>query len=228
LLFALVRPAGAVPVPYKNCGKSTDILQVLTMDASVWPPPTAAPLVATATIDSATGQLTNLRVFLLFGLEWTFDGGSFSTSVGSGFVPLPASLPMNVTSPPLPLLAGPYNATRTFATHGGGGASVTVTTAANVSQNVDAPLTAAGLSFNGTPGFPVPPVPGNYAARVQMTLPSGAGVFCVDLALTDISFVMVATASGIPALSHYGLFALLLLVSGAGLLALRRRTRRLQ
>jgi hypothetical protein len=54
--------AGAVPVPYKNCGKPSDILQVQTLNASVWPPPTAAPLVGTATIDAAAGKLAKLRV----------------------------------------------------------------------------------------------------------------------------------------------------------------------
>jgi hypothetical protein len=98
-------------------------------------------------------------------------------------------------------------------------------TAANVGQSIDAALTNVGLTFNGTPGFPVPPVPGNYGARVQMTLPSGAGVFCVDLALTDISFVTVAK-SQLPTLSRYGVLALLLLVAGLGVAALRRRAAR--
>ena len=35
LLLAPVPPAGAAPVPYKNCGKPSDILQVQTMNASV-------------------------------------------------------------------------------------------------------------------------------------------------------------------------------------------------
>jgi hypothetical protein len=102
-LLALVTPTGAAPVPFKNCGKAGDILTIQTMDASVWPPQTAAPLVATATIDPATHQLTNLRVFRFFGVEWTFDSGSLPTSLSLGFVPLPGSLPVSVTSPPLPL-----------------------------------------------------------------------------------------------------------------------------
>jgi hypothetical protein len=95
-------------------------------------------------------------------------------------------------------------------------------TKATVSQDVGAPLVNLSLTFNGTPGFPLQPIPGNYAARVQMTLPSGAEVFCVDLALKDVAFVNVVTAPGIPVLSHYAFLALLVLVGGAGLLALRR------
>jgi predicted dithiol-disulfide oxidoreductase (DUF899 family) len=60
LLLAPAPPAGAVPVPFKNCGKPSDILQVQTLNASVWPPPTAAPLVGTATIDAAKEE-TNMR-----------------------------------------------------------------------------------------------------------------------------------------------------------------------
>lgn len=217
-------PASAVPIPYQNCGKPTDILSVVTLDASVWPPPTAAPLAGTATIDPITGQLTNLRVFLLLGVNWIFDSGSLPTSVSSGFVTLPASVPMSVTSPPLPVAAGPYNVTQTFTANDGGGASVTVNSKANVGQSIDTPVTSLGLTFNGAPGFPVPPVPGSYEARVRMTLPSGAEVFCFDLALADISFVSAVTSPQIPALSSNGLFALLLLVVVLGLLALRRQT----
>jgi hypothetical protein len=220
-LFAAAPPAAAVPIPYHNCGKAGDILSVQLMDASVWPPPTAAPLAAMATFDPATGQLTNLRVFLLFGADWVFDSGSLPTGLGSGFVLLPASVPMSVTSPPLPLAAGPYSLTHTFTSPDGSGASVVVNTKANVGQAISGPLTTLSLTFNGTPGFPVPPVPGAYEARVQMTLPSGAEVFCFDLTLTDLSFVSVAPPQ-IPILSWYGRLALLVLLAGCGVLALRR------
>jgi hypothetical protein len=55
-----------------------------------------------------------------------------------------------------------------------------------------------------------------------MTLPSGAEVFCFDLTVTDIAFV---TAAPLPVstLPRYGLPALLLLVAGMGLLAVRPR-----
>lgn len=220
---AHVAPAAAVPIPYKNCGKPGDILSVQQMDASVWPPPTAAPLVGTATIDPATGQLTNLRVLLLLGVTWMFDSGSLPTSVNAGFVALPAAVPMSVTSPPLPVAPGPYSAVRTFTADAAGGGSVTIAAKATVGQSIAAPLTSVGLTFNGVPGFPVPPVPGSYEARVQMTLPSGAEVFCFDMTLTDIAFVTVVTAPQIPALSSAVLLALLFLVGGSGLLALTRR-----
>src|SRR5271167_4247399 len=69
-LGAMVLPAGAVPVPYNNCGKPTDILSVSKLDATVWPPPTAAPLAGVATIDPVTGQVTNLHVALPLGVDW--------------------------------------------------------------------------------------------------------------------------------------------------------------
>lgn len=217
-LGALVSPAAAVPVPYHNCGKPTDILSVSSLNASVWPPPTAAPLAGVATIDAVTGQLTNLHVVLLFGADWIFDSGSLATGVQSGFVTLPASVPLSVTSPPLPVAAGPYDVTHTFTSRRGGG-SVTVVSKANVAQSIPAAVTAFSLTFNGVPGFPVPPRPGSYAARVQMALPSSAEVFCVDLALANISFVTVATLPQIPTLSRHGLATLVLLLAGLGLLA---------
>jgi hypothetical protein len=129
--------------------------------------------------------------------------------------------PMSVTSPPLPVAAGPYSTSHTFTSPDGSGASVTVTTKAQVAVALSSPLTNLSLTFNGTPGFPVPPAPGIYKARVQMTLPSGAEVFCADFTLTDISFVSVATPVQTPTLSWHGRIALLLLLAGCGLFALR-------
>lgn len=217
--------AGAVPVPYKNCGKAGDILSVQKVDASVWPPPTAAPLVATATLDPVTGELTNLHVLLFLGVNWTFDSGILPTSRSEGFVTLPASVPMSLTSLPLPVAAGPYNSFHTFVANDGSGASVTVASQATVGQSIAAPLTNLSLTFNGTPGFPLPPVPGSYEARVQMTLASGPEAFCVDLTLTDVAFVTGATSSQVPTLSAYGLYALLFFVGGLGFLALLRQAR---
>ena len=37
-LIALASPAGAVPVPWKNCGTSSDPIVITKFDASVWPP----------------------------------------------------------------------------------------------------------------------------------------------------------------------------------------------
>jgi hypothetical protein len=37
-LFAFASQAGAVPVPWRNCGSATDKIQVTELDASVWPP----------------------------------------------------------------------------------------------------------------------------------------------------------------------------------------------
>lgn len=53
-----------------------------------------------------------------------------------------------------------YNAAHTFTSQGGDAASVTVVTKATVGQDVGAPLTNCSLTFNGTPGFPLQPIPG--------------------------------------------------------------------
>jgi len=220
MLGAFVPPVGAVPVPYHNCGNPADILQISSLDASVWPPPTAAPLSGSATFDPVTGQLTNLRVLLSYGVNWIFDSGSVSTSRGSGFVALPASVPMSVISPALPLAAGPTTATQTFQS-GNGGAPVTVLSKGNVGQSIAAPLTQLSLKFNGASGFPVMPASGSYEARVQMALPNGTEVFCFDLTLNNVAFV--TAPSPIPTLPTYRLPALTLLAIGIGLLALRAR-----
>jgi hypothetical protein len=217
MLGALASPAAAVPVPYHNCGKPADILQISSLDASVWPPPTAAPLAGFATFDPATGQLTNLRVRLTYGVNWVFDSGSVSTSLGLGFVPLPASVSMSATSPTLPVAIGPTSGTQTFQSAAG---SVTVASKGNVGQSIVAPLTQLSIKFNGSSGFPVPPKAGSYEARVQMALPGGAEVFCFDLTLNNIAFVTGAAAP-IPTLPTHRLSALLLLVAGITLLAVR-------
>jgi len=221
-LGCVMLPAAAVPVPYKNCGHAGDILSVAKLDASVWPPPTAAPLAGVATIDPVTGALTNLHLLLPLAVNWTFDSGNLATGLQYGFVALPASVPLTITSPPLPVAAGPYTATRTFSS-GGGGGSVIVVSSGNVAQSIPAALTDLSLTFNGNSGFPVPPMPGSYEARIRMTLPDGEEIFCVDFALTNVSFVTAAASVQVPALSRYTVAVLLLLLAASGMLVLSSR-----
>ena len=217
-LFFRSAPAPAVPVPFRNCGQAGDLLSIAQIDASVWPPPVAAPLVATATLDPVTGQVTDLRVHFQYGPNWTFEGGPLPTTIStSGFVSLPATIPLNVANP-LPLPAGPYN-TRDAYGHG----ALVVVTKANLGAPVDpGVLTSLSLTFNGSPGFPLPPAAGAYDAQVQMTQADGKEVFCADFALTNLSFVTVAPLPT-PSLSRPGLAALMLLLAGLGSFAWRRR-----
>ena len=225
---ALSGHAAAVPIPWKNCGNPGDLLLITLADASVWPPPVAAPASATATFDSA-GNLVNLRLFLVHGISWTFDSGALPTTTSAGFVSLPASFPVNVTGPSLPLAAGPYSTTRTFGGHGT--PPVTISYHANVAVPIDAPVTTTvGLSFNGMPGFPLSPVAGSaYAIHVQMTESSGSEVFCLDLVeplKTATPFVTIQDASNIPMLSRASMVMLAVILSAMGLwVAQRRRAR---
>ena len=222
--ISLSAPAAAVPIPWKNCGKAGDLLSIQQNDASVWPPSVAAPVNATATLD-ASGQLLNLRVFLVHGVAWTFDSGPLPTSASGGFVPLPASFPVSVSSPPLPVAAGPYSTTHVFGADTG--TPVTVVSKATLAAQLDPPLlTNLSLSTNGTPGFPLSSAAGDvYDVRVQMTESSGSEVFCLDVIVpfkTDAPLVKVVSPSGVPLLSHAALAMLALLVAACGIVAARR------
>jgi hypothetical protein len=213
---ALCDRADAVPIPWRNCGRPGDLLVITQADASVWPPPVAAPANATATFDSA-GNLVNLRVFLLHGVSWTFDSGPLPTTTSAGFVSLPPSFPVNVAGPALPLAAGPYTTMRTFG--GVGTLPVTIRSRANLATQIDAPVTTTvGLSFNGTPGFPLTPVAGSaYAIHVQMTEASGVDVFCLDLIVPLRGATpFVTIQEDVPMLSRAGLVVLAALLFATG------------
>lgn len=218
---SLTVPAAAVPIPWRNCGTPTDLLSIQKWDASVWPPTVAAPVNATATLDGS-GHVRNLHVYLVHGPAWSFDSGPLPSNTNGGFVSLPASFPVNLTSPPLPLLAGPYNTLYTFP--GEGATSVTVASRANLGAQLTPPLsTTLSLATNGTPGFPLTSVASTvYEIRVQMTEQDGTGVFCLDLLVpmkTAAALVDVVSESQIPALSQADLAILVLLLAGCGVLA---------
>ena len=217
----------AVPIPWKNCGAPTDLLVITQSQASVWPPPVAAPASAVATFDTA-GNLLNLRIFLLHGVPWAFDSGPLPVTTSGGFVSLPPSFPVTVVAPPLPLAAGPYFTTRTFTD---GTQSVTISSRANVGSQINAPLmTTAALSFQGNPGFTLTPGAGDvYAIHVRTAQLDGSQVFCMDLTepfKTATPFVTVQTAQPTPTLSPVGELILVALTGGLGLFLARSRRRR--
>jgi hypothetical protein len=226
IALASAAPATAVPIPWKNCGASGDILAISKSDASVWPPPVAAPVSATATFD-ASGKLVDLRLFLVHGPAWTFDSGPLPTTTTSGFVALPASFPVSLTSPAPPVPAGPYDTLLTF----GDAPSVTIHSQGNLGQDVDAPVTTTvSLSTDGTPGFPLMPAAGlAYALHVEMTESGGDRVFCLDLTVpmkSDAPLVSVRTMAGIPALSGLALTLLFTVLLALGVAAARSHDRR--
>ena len=214
--------AAAVPIPWKNCGKPTDLLSISKSDVSVWPPSVAAPVNATATFDTS-GNLVNLRVFLVHGFVWTFDSGPLPTTQSAGFVSLPASFPVTLIKPPLPLLAGPVSTTYIFGTKGA--TTTTVVQNANLASDINLPvLTTVSLSFGGTPGFPLKTNGGAYDVHVQMTESDGTGVFCMDITvpLKRGGLVEVIAPTGIPSLSRVGLALAALLIGVCATLAMRR------
>jgi len=90
-LVALPSAAGAVPIPWKNCGSATDLIKVSKTDASVWPPQAGKSI--TLSID--------------FTLDENISGGyAFITvgpTTGSSFQPgEPLVMPLR------PEKAGPY------------------------------------------------------------------------------------------------------------------------
>jgi hypothetical protein len=221
---AFAIPAAAVPIPWKNCGTAGDPLIITKADASVWPPQVAAPAVATATFDGS-GQLVNLRLFLVHGIAWTFDSGALPSSTSGGFVTIPASFPMSVASPAFPIAAGPVNTTITFGS--GGPTPVTVMDQANVAHDIGAVTTTVSLSTDGSPGFPLAPSAGSaYALHVDMAEQGGARVFCMDIVIPMKSDAPVVSIFRIPALatvSRAGIPILAGLMLAATLLVVRRR-----
>ena len=220
--LGLARPAQAVPIPWKNCGKAGDQLSVQSLDATYWPPVgSAVVLTGTATFDPVTGNLIKLRVTLLLGTEWVFESqGNLGLPVVSGFVALPPSIPMNLVSPALPLPAGPLSTTKTFTTTI---PPMTVVSHANLQTTLTSTTSSLSLTYNATSGFPIPPANGAYTASVQVLDPSGAGVFCFNISLADTPFIELGTAP-IPTLSDWMLFSLAALLAVCGLLALRQRS----
>lgn len=224
ILAAPVRPARAVPVPFKNCGKAGDIISISSLDASVWPPVgSSAPLAGTATFEGS-GKLVDLTVELGVGPDFVFRsaGGLNATLVG-GFVALPSSVPLTLVSPSLPIAAGPYNLVRTFLSPLPGAQSVQISSHTTVGQSIAALVASLGLTFAGNSGFPVPPAAGTYGARLALTLPSGAGVLCMDLQLANTPFIVAA--GPVPALPGWGALALGVLLLAVGGWALHRRSR---
>lgn len=112
--MALPTVAGAVPVPWKNCGTPGDAISFQKFDASVWPPQAGRPLTLSygLTLDEALTDGSFERVT--------------TTSSGKRATLLPFQLPVaelfsfglrgHRAAPgrPLPLPAGPYGRSLTL------------------------------------------------------------------------------------------------------------------
>ena len=216
--------AAAVPIPFKNCGKPTDVISITLFDASVWPPQgTPAPIQITAFYDSS-GRLDQLLVTILCGVNWVFatQTGLGMTPSG-GFVPLPVSMPLTLVSPTLPIPAGPTDILQTFQPTNAGAFPITIHCRANIAQAITSANAVLTLTYNGTPGFTQANDPfGAYEAKLAVTESFGQGVFCIDLISPRTSFV-AAMLSPIPGHSAMTRALLLAGLIAAGLLALRLR-----
>jgi len=189
---------------WKNCGPADAPVQVTNLKVTPDPPPTPAPLAMTASVDGTTGQITSLHGFVLFGgLPFQLTSGPVPSAFTSGFVSLPAAIPMAVTgfngyqAYPLPgnfpIKAGNYG------TPAGGvpfvfpdGESLATVTASG-STKVDLTTTillgaSVGVSFEGTSGFPVPAQAGDYVAQVALLGTNGRDLGCLSVEI-GTSFV---------------------------------------
>ena len=195
-LLGFARQAVAVPIPWKNCGSATDIISVQQLNASIWPPiGTPAPLQATASYDPATGALSTMTINVLLGPEWVFETGNQAAPLVGGFVALPSSIPLTLVSPALPIPAGPTNITQVFTSSNPGSLPVTIQNRTVVAQSIPSVNATLTLTYNGTPGFPVPPSAGTYQATLQASESSGPEIFCFTISLANISFVEAPVTS---------------------------------
>jgi hypothetical protein len=113
--MALPTTAGAVPVPWKNCGSAGDAVNIQKLDASVWPPQAGKPL-------TLSYRLTLSEALT----DGSFERVKTTSSSGNGASWAPFQLPVaqlfsfglrgHRAAPgrQLPLPAGPYGRTLTL------------------------------------------------------------------------------------------------------------------
>ena len=209
LALAYAQESRAVPLPFKNCGKHTDLFAISQVDIARNPRGLGSqgfPVYTQATFDPATGELAKLRTAflgldLVYELDHPFrdqdqdqdqdhDRDDFHRARETretretgrnvdGFVALPdswltslspampvtttdlAGLPANVPwVSALPLSEGPKNFFNMALT---GSPFAGTSIRGNLAQPITGANAHVSLSFNGRSGFPVPPVPGQYA-----------------------------------------------------------------
>lgn len=114
-VLALPTTAGAVPVPWKNCGSAADAINIQKFDASVWPPQAGKPLTLSYRL-TLSAALT----------DGSFERVTTTSPSGNGASWAPFQLPIaqlfsfglrgHRAAPgrKLPLPAGPYGRTFTL------------------------------------------------------------------------------------------------------------------
>lgn len=218
--------ATPAPVPITICAPN-DLLQVNSFTADPWPPKgDLLPLTGTATIED--GKLTSLRLDLHLGTDWVFQSvGPLDAVVTPGFVWLNwSSVSWDVIAPPLPLPAGPYDATGSF-----GSPPTTIVSGTTLTAPVSALTAKIAVTLNEIPGFPtVPGLGGKFVMHVELKEPGGQWVLCFDLSditCTDPSIcwnaIQTVSATPAPAMSTPAFLLGALLLTGVGVLALARR-----
>lgn len=205
----------AVPIPWKNCGKPTDIVNIQLFDVSRWPigiagPP--SPLYVIASLNPEKGWLDELRVAEL-PLNWVFvlKGPFHSIHDKDGFVALPSSWQTN-GSPPLtlttsnfrdlpnlkylnelPVPAGPLTASDVIPPLTASGLPLALTMKATVGQNISGLLASFWVSYNGRLGFPIKPTRGSvFETHLQITdSATGAEVLCMNMTIPNDPVVVI-------------------------------------
>lgn len=115
--------AGAVPVPFQNCGSPSDVVLVTQLDASIWPPQRGHQLTLTTHLvvnQAIPGGTESLQVTLPSGRTISFTRplgvparSVFGNPVGPAFQT--ASFVILLTSfSTVPIPAGPISNTSTF------------------------------------------------------------------------------------------------------------------
>jgi hypothetical protein len=101
VVLCLAPPAGAVPVPWQNCGRAGDVINVTKFEASVWPPQAGKPITVDFQFTVATA------------LGWSTRVSTSITDPAGRTYPLDWIFPL---LPPLrlPLAAGPHTVQETF------------------------------------------------------------------------------------------------------------------
>lgn len=115
--------AGAVPVPFRNCGSASDIARITQVDASVWPPVPGNSVNLTWQVvisQAIPGGTESLRVTLPSGRTISFTRpigvparSVFGNPVGPAFETASFFIPLTSFST-VPIPAGPISNMSTF------------------------------------------------------------------------------------------------------------------
>jgi hypothetical protein len=159
------------------------------------------PLALAASIDHRTRRVKNLSGLLLWGtFPFAVASGPIPTKWEHGFVALPDPIPMTITGfsdasffesyglpTSFPIKANSYGTPSSGINLPGSCSPGSCDTyVANGFTKIDLPSSLSAtlaLTFNGVPGFPLPPQSGDYTAQIGLDL-SGSQVGCLEVSFS--------------------------------------------